>query len=96
MSNSSCKKKVYDHRLRNFVRETQNVTFALNLDVSRSTISSWLTTPTQDVISHEVFDLDDIQVKRRILKLEHRLRIVTAIMSLLLTSQHARRYIQLN
>ena len=83
MSDLLCKKRVYDHRLRDFVRETQNTTFALNLGVPRSTISNWINVSTQDVVSHEIFDLNDIQIRNRILNLEHRLRKVTTIMRLL-------------
>jgi hypothetical protein len=43
-----------------------------------------MNSPVQDVVTHEVFDLDDLQVRRRILNLERRLRIVTATMELLL------------
>ena len=85
MNDSECQKRIYDHRLRDCVRETGNVGIAKKLGVPRTTISSWLDTPRQDVISHEVFDLDDLQVRRRILKLERRLRKVTAIALLLLS-----------
>ena len=84
MSELNTAKRVYDHRLRNYVRETGDVSVAIGLSVPRSTISSWLNSPVQDVVTHEVFDLDDLQVRRRILNLERRLRSVTAIMVLLL------------
>ena len=84
MSASSCDKKVYDHRLRDYVRETRDVSFAVGLGVPKTTISGWLKATPRDVVSHEVFDLNDLQVRRRILKLERRLKIVTAIMRLLL------------
>jgi putative transposase len=84
MSESTPTKRVYDYRLRNYVRQTRDDSIAISLGVPRSTISSWLNSPVQEVVTHEVFDLDDLQVRRRILNLEHRLRIVTAIMVLLL------------
>jgi transposase InsO family protein len=77
-------KHVYDHRLRNLVRETGNIDIALKLGVPRSTATGWLTAPMRPVISHELSDLSDVQIQARILKLEARLKIVTAIMILLL------------
>jgi transposase InsO family protein len=84
MSASSCDKRVYDHRLRDYVRETRDVSFAVSLGVPKTTISGWLKATPRDVVSHEVFDLNDLQVRRRIFKLELQLKIVKAIMRLLL------------
>ena len=84
MTDSTYEKKVYDHRLRNYIRETKNISFALKLDVARSTISNWIHSPTQVVISHEIFDLNDIQIRHRILQLEHRIFRVTTVLILLL------------
>ena len=82
---SIIKRRVYDHRLRDYIRETGDVSFAVSLGVPRSTARSWLVAPIRSVVSHEVFDLNDVQVRARILKLERRVRILTAIMGLLLT-----------
>ena len=66
------------------MRQTRDTKIATGLGVPRSTVSGWLNSPVQEIVTHEVFDLDDLQVRRRILNLERRLRIVTAIMVLLL------------
>ena len=80
------KKRVYDHRLREYVRKTGDVSLAKDLEVPRSTINGWLHGPELEVVSHEIFDMtDDPLVRQRILKLERRLRIVTAVMILLQT-----------
>ena len=84
MSKPRSTKHVYDFRLRNYVRQTRDTKIATGLGVPRSTVSGWLNSPVQEIVTHEVFDLDDLQVRRRILNLERRLRIVTAIMVLLL------------
>lgn len=84
MSEPRSAKRVYDYRLRNYVRQNRDSKIAIDLGVPRSTVSGWLKSPVQEIVTHEVFDLDDLQVRRRILKLERRLRIVTAIMVLLL------------
>ena len=85
IAESTIKRRVYDHRLRDYVRVTSDVSFAVSLGVPRSTARSWLKAPIRSVVSHEVFDLHDVQVRARILRLERRVRILTAIMSLLLT-----------
>jgi hypothetical protein len=70
MSDSSWEKRVYDHRLRDYVRETRYVSVAVRLSVPKSTISGWLKALAQDVVTHEIFDLNDLQVRRRILNRE--------------------------
>ena len=71
--------------LRDMVRETGDMKIALDLGVPRSTASSWLNAPACEVVSNDIFDLTDIQVRARILKLERQVKILTAVMILLLT-----------
>jgi len=84
MNDSHCEKRIYDHRLREYVRVTRDTKLAVSLGVPQSTIRGWLNAPAKDVVSHEVFDLNDIQVRERILNLERRIRRVTAILRVLL------------
>ncbi len=85
-TNPQSQKQLYDHRLRDLVRETGDISIALELGVPRSTATGWLTSPHRPVISHELFDLTDVQVRARIVLLERQLRIVTAIMLLYQTA----------
>ncbi len=57
MSDPGSEKRIYDHRLRDYVRETRDTKIADSLGVPRSTIRGWLNAPAQEVVSHEVFDL---------------------------------------
>ena len=82
---SRIKRRVYDHRIRDYIRETGDVSFAVSLGVPRSTASCWLVAPIRSVVTHEVLDLNDVQVRARILRIARRVKILTAIMGLLLT-----------
>ena len=85
MKSTQQTKRVYDHRLREYVRTTGDVKLARELGVPRSTINDWLKGPELEVVTHEVFDMtDDPLARRRIVELQRRLRIVTAVMILLL------------
>lgn len=78
------KRKIYNHCLRDFVRITGDVSFAINIGVLGSTARSWRSAPAREVISEEFFDLDDMKVRARILKLERKVKLLTAIIGLLL------------
>jgi len=49
----------YDHRLRNLVQRTGDVTVATNLGVPRSTAVGWLGTTARVVIGLDVVDLTE-------------------------------------
>ena len=86
MKSTQQTKRVYDHRLREYVRTTGDVSLAKELGVPRSTINDWRQGPELEVVTDPVFHMtDDPLARRRILKLQRRLRIVTAVMILLLT-----------
>ncbi len=85
MTNKKAKRQTYDHRLRDFVRETGNMNYAVELGVPKSTAKTWLNTSARKVITDEFFDLGDVQIRARILKLEGRVKCLTAIMVLLIT-----------
>ena len=68
--------KTYDHRLRDLVRRTRDVTQATSLGVPRSTAAGWLRQPdrstiTIDVLSNDARDLhaEIIRLRRRVQKL---------------------------
>ena len=45
MDSTQNRKRIYDHRLREYVRTTGDVKLAQDLDVPRSTINDWLNGP---------------------------------------------------
>jgi len=85
MNAASRQKHVYDHRLRVLIHKTGDINVALKLDIPRSTATSWLKTPPRPVISHECCNMTDIEVRANLLKLQRRVKVLTAVMILLLT-----------
>jgi hypothetical protein len=79
------RQRTYDHRLRELVRETGDLTIATRLGVPRSTAAGWLRARPQDVVTLDVFDLPDGQLQAEVLKLRRRVRVMGAVVSLLLT-----------
>ena len=74
----------YDHRLRNLVQRTGDVTVATDLGVPRSTARGWLGTTSTVVIGLDVVDLTEPELRREILKLRRRVQKLTAMLHLVL------------
>jgi hypothetical protein len=55
----------YDHRLRNLVQRTGDVTVATNLGVPRSTARGWLGAAPTVVVCLDVADLTEPQLRKR-------------------------------
>jgi len=74
----------YDHRLRNLVRSTGDVTIATDLGVPRSTARGWLGAAPTVVVSLEVADLTEPELRLEILKLRRRVEKLAALLRLAL------------
>jgi hypothetical protein len=70
----------YDHRLRNLVQRTRDVTVATDLGVPRSTARGWLGPTATVVIGLDVVDLTEPELRREILKLRRRVQKLTALL----------------
>ena len=79
----------YDHRLRNLVQRTRDVTVATNLGVPRSTARGWLGAPSTVVVGFDVAELTEPELRREVLKLRRRVRKLTALLRLVLALLHA-------
>jgi hypothetical protein len=66
----------YDHRLRDLVRRTGDVTLATDLGVPRSTARGWIRAAPTVVMSLEVADLTEPELRQEILRLRRRARTV--------------------
>ena len=55
--------KRYDHRLRELVRTTQDMSFALQYGVPRSTARGWLTASTVEVVTADALNMDAAQLQ---------------------------------
>ena len=53
--------KRYDHRLRELVRTTQDMSLALQHGVPRSTARGWLTAPNVEVVTADALNMDAVQ-----------------------------------
>jgi hypothetical protein len=72
----------YDHRLRNLVQRTGDVTVATDLGVPRSTARGWLGASATVVVSLDVADLTEPELRQEVLKLRRRVKKLTALLRL--------------
>jgi hypothetical protein len=64
--------KRYDHRLRELVQRTGDLTIATDLGVPRSTARGWLRTAPTVMVSLEMANLTELELRQEILKLRRR------------------------
>ena len=70
----------YDHRLRNLVQRTGEVTIATDLGVPRSTARGWLGQAPKVVVSLDVSDLRASELQQEVLALRRRVKKLTALL----------------
>jgi len=76
--------KRYDHRLRELVRKTQDVSGAVQYGVPRSTARSWLTAPSVQVVTADPLNMDAVQLQQEVLRLRTRTQELIALLRVLL------------
>ena len=74
----------YDHRLRDLVQRTGDVTIATDLGVPRSTARGWLGKAPKVVVSLDVTDLRASELQQEVLELRRRVKKLTALLRLAL------------
>ena len=74
----------YDHRLRELVRTTQDVSYAVQCGVPRSTARGWLTAPSVEVVTLGSLNMDATQLQREVLRLQTRINKLIALLRVLL------------
>jgi putative transposase len=84
MKTASRSQRRYDHRLRDVVRRTGDLTIATHLGVPRSTARGWLAAAPRVVISVDVANLTDAELREEILRLRRRVKKLTALLRLAL------------
>ena len=72
----------YDHRLRELVQGTGDVTIASDLGVPRSTARGWLANAPKVVVSLDVTDLKESELRQEVLELRRRVKKLTALLRL--------------
>jgi hypothetical protein len=78
----------YDHRLRDLVQRTGDLTIATDLGVPRSTARGWLGAAPTVVVSLERADLTESELRQEILKLRRRVEKRSALLRLALPLLH--------
>ena len=68
----------YDHRLRQLVQTTKDVSYAVQCGVPRSTARGWLTAPSVQVVTADAFNMDATQLQHELLRLQIRTRKLIA------------------
>ena len=74
----------YDHRLRELVHRTGDLTIATDLGVPPSTARGWLGTAPTVVVSLEVADLTELELRQEVLTLRRRVQKLAAMLRLAL------------
>src|SRR5215207_9534314 len=74
----------YDHRLRDLVQRTGDVTVATDIGVPRSTARGWLGAEPNVVVCPDVVDLTEPELRQEVLKLRRRVRKLSALLRLAL------------
>jgi hypothetical protein len=75
--------KRYDHRLRELVRTTRDLRFALQHGVPRPTARGWLTGAAVDVVSTDVLNMDVASLQQEVIRLRTRVQKLIALLSIL-------------
>jgi hypothetical protein len=79
----------YDHRLRDLVRRTGDVTVATDLGVPRSTARGWLAEPATVIVSLNGPNLTELELRREVLRLRRCVQKLAALLRLMLAAQRA-------
>ncbi len=81
--------RIYDHRLKNLVRETGDIQLAVERGVPRSTAQGWLCPASREVVTLDILDTREKQLQHEVLILRGRnenlraaLRILVAVLRL--------------
>ena len=89
MPTTSRSQQRYDHRLRDLVQRTGDLSFATDLGVPRSTARGWLGAAPRAVVSLDVAHLTELELRQEILKLRRRVKKLAALLRLALALLHA-------
>ncbi len=84
MASSTHPRKTYDHRLRELVHRTGDLTIATRIGVPRSTAAGWIVHAPQEVVSLDVPTLSHLELEREVIKLRRRTERLGAVVRLLL------------
>ena len=89
MTSTNRTQNKYDHRLRELIRSTGDIDYAIQLGVPRSTARGWLTSTGSDVVTLDVVGMDNLRLQQEVLRMQRRgdrlaalLRLVIVVLKL--------------
>ena len=77
--------RTYDHRLRDLVRRTRDVTLATSLGVPRSTAAGWLRQPSRTTVTIDLLSKNAQDLQAEVVRLRRRVQKLRAVVRLLVT-----------
>ena len=80
---STAAPRAYDHRIRDLVCASGDISLFSDLGIPRSTLRSWLRRGKRPVVSASVVDEDEQQLQLEVLRLRRRVAILTTVVRLL-------------
>ena len=83
MTKQTGRQQVYDHRLRDLVRQTGDLSIATDRGVPRSTAAGWLRRELLPVVSMDVLDRTEADLRAEVVRLRRRVRTLSAVVRLL-------------
>ena len=84
MNTRTASRNVYDPRVRELIRATGDPDLFPELNIPRSTISGWLRGTFKPAVGTESASKTEIELHRRLGKLERRIQVLLAVLRLLL------------
>jgi hypothetical protein len=84
MTTTRRRQRRYDHRLRDLVQRTRDVTIATKLGVPRSTARGWLCNAPNVVVSLDVTNMKAADLQREVVALRRRVKKLTTLLRLVL------------
>jgi hypothetical protein len=88
MTTLSRRQQRYDHRRRDLIQRTGDLTIATDLGVPRSTARGWLSAAPTAVVRLQVTSLTEPELRQEILKLRRRVEKLAALLRLALALLH--------
>ncbi len=84
MPTHSPTRRRYDHRFRQLVHSTGDLQLALDKGVPRSTATSWLRTPSSEVVTLDLAEMSEAELRREVAALRRRNERLAAVLRLLI------------
>jgi len=84
MPTHSPTRRRYDHRFRELVHSTGDLQLALDKRVPRSTATSWLRTPSSEVVTLDLVEMSEAELRRGVAALRRRNERLAAVLRLLI------------